>query len=204
MGRGGQRGNVLRSLDQPVFRGIGQSERLRQNLMLAVDEGGQSFLECGEGDPSAVTGQGDDLRAAGEELRGTAFIGVDVCLFVSQHAAEGIDHGRQGQSIGGGTGGDEKDLRLGMSEHLADAFHCAGGERVAAVGHGRAFVGFGDGGHDAWMDGADVVAGEIHLSGSFGTGHTALAPVPLPCHETSVPAAIRHLCTACLRGRFLA
>ena len=80
------------------------------------------------------------LGAVGEELRGAAFVGLDMRRVGTDHAVVGLAHGGECQRVGGSAVEDEIHVAFGL-EQLAQAIAHLAGQRVVAVGRQPALVG---------------------------------------------------------------
>src|SRR5690606_38349337 len=108
-----------------------------------------------------------ELRAAGEELRRTAFVLLDMGVAVTEDRAPGLREDGEREGVGGCAGGNEIDRGLRRREDLADAGANLVHRRILAVGHRIALVRGGECRHDLGRCGGGVVGGEVHYGSSM-------------------------------------
>ncbi len=128
----------FRDLVDPVDRpGLGRLRQRQRAGLGRFDKPARKARQClakGCGrDLAAVSGDPDQLRAAGEEFRGAALVVVDMRLLVAEHGLPGLGQRRKRERVRGGAGGDEKcgDLRF---EHIAQHRRRPRGVVVRAIG----------------------------------------------------------------------
>jgi len=172
VGEVGEGVDLGRGVDGPVFGGLGEGEGagFREMDAVAAGEGGG---DGGGGEFAVGAGEREELAAAGEELGGAAFVGVDVGDLVAEDALVTLAEGGEGEGIGGGAVEDEKCFAVGFEE-IAEELAGAGGGGVVAVGGDGAGVGGVDGGEGLGADAGGVVAGERGVvAGGHGRGASA-------------------------------
>ena len=127
----GKLGDFVATVDRPGLRRLRERQRAGLNrLHEPARKAGERVLEdCGRR-LAALARQADELRAAGEEFRGAAFVVMNVRLLVAEDGVERADEGGKRKRVGGGSGGNEKDLGAGL-EHVAEHRRRPGGEIVA-------------------------------------------------------------------------
>ena len=102
-------------VDRAVLGGVGQRER--GGGLVVGDVGlGQGAGQRARVDPAGGAGQRDQADAGAEEARRAGLVGGDVAVLVAEHRLVRRGQGRQGQRVGGGAGGDEPHLGVGVQQ----------------------------------------------------------------------------------------
>ena len=120
------------------------------------------LLDARRRQPTVLARELEQLGAVAEELRRTAFIGLDVGHAVAEDAVVALGGMGESERVRGGAVEDEEHLARRL-EDLADRVRRASGPLVVAVGGDVMGVGLGEGGPGFGRDAGVVVGSEMSV-----------------------------------------
>ncbi|MNO79580.1 hypothetical protein D3C76_707530 [compost metagenome] len=112
-------GDFVQVVEAADFSGLGNADAGRLGGVHVTDLFTCPFAQAGYIQLGRGAVDGHQLCAVGKELRGAAFIVVDMAGGMAIDVAPGWRHRTQAQAVGGGAGRDEKDLHVAL-EDLAE------------------------------------------------------------------------------------
>lgn len=156
---GADRFELIWAINGAYFGGLGNGDHPRLGVVdILAFEG--HFTDGFRRQLAVDAGRRQQLGTVGEELRRTAFVGLDVGGLGADDAVVALAQRGQGQGVGSGTVEGEEHLAVGF-EQVAEVFRGALGPLVVAVGAIVAVVGLFHCCPGFGADAGIVVAGEL-------------------------------------------
>ena len=166
MGDVGQRADFRRCVHRAAFRGLRDGQHARLHAVHMRLEPRQSREQILRQDLRARTTNEREFRAAGEKLRRTTFVTLDVRLGVGQYRAPGRTQRGEGQRIRGGARGDREYTHARFeefTEHRVEFF----GPLIRTICERDAVIGVGDGREDLLAHRGRVIRFEKRIDSQF-------------------------------------
>jgi hypothetical protein len=181
------RADLRNGVDRADFRRLRQRDDLRLRIM-DVGAAGDELLDRVGRELAVPALRREQLRAAREELRAAAFVGLDMRQLVADHGVIRLAQRRQRERVGRRAVEHEEDFAVGL-EQVADAVADLRGPRVVAIG-----------GLVAARVGLDQRPQRFRADARVVVGSEMLGRVRGRCHEIAVMAVMNRCATTSRHG----